>query len=148
MLLQEKVSFRYFNIRKRVFNNAPQSHLCSTVQCRVVIDLRFDDLYIHRFGTKYRMIKFACEGGAATGKPVGVCGEAGGDPLMALVLTGLGVSSLSMAATKVNAVRAALHMHDLSTCQQMAAYALDARTAKDARAAVIALADPQLLDLL
>lgn len=95
-----------------------------------------------------RMIKFACEGGAATGKPVGVCGEAGGDPLMALVLTGLGVNSLSMAATKVNAVRAALHMHDLSTCQQMAAYALDARTAKDARAAVTALADPQLLDLL
>lgn len=95
-----------------------------------------------------RMIKFACEGGAATGKPVGVCGEAGGDPLMALVLAGLGVNSLSMAATKVNAVRAALRLHDLSTCQQMAAYALDARTAEDARAAVIALADPQLLDLL
>ncbi len=94
------------------------------------------------------MIKAACDGGAATGKHVGVCGEAGGDPLMALVLTGLGVQSLSMAPTKVNAVRAALRMHDFGTCQQMAAYALDARTAEDARKAVIALADPMLLDLL
>lgn len=95
-----------------------------------------------------QMIKAACDGGQATGKYVGVCGEAGGDPLMALVLTGLGVKSLSMAPKKVNAVRAALRLHDLSTCQQMAAYALDARSAADARAAVIAIADPTLLDLL
>ncbi|MBT1160470.1 MULTISPECIES: phosphoenolpyruvate--protein phosphotransferase [Bifidobacterium] len=94
------------------------------------------------------MIKAACDGGKATGKYVGVCGEAGGDPLLALVLAGLGVQSLSMAPKKVNAVRAALRLHDMSTCQQMAAYAVDARTAADARAAVIALADPMLLDLL
>ena len=41
------------------------------------------------------MIRTACNGGRATGKPIGVCGEAGGDPLLALVLTGLGVASLS-----------------------------------------------------
>ena len=52
------------------------------------------------------MIRHACNGGRATGKPIGVCGEAGGDPLLALVLTGLGVASLSMAPSKVNAVRA------------------------------------------
>ena len=37
---------------------------------------------------------------------------------------------------------------DLVTCQQMAAYALDARTAKDAREAVTAIVHPTLLDLL
>jgi phosphotransferase system enzyme I (PtsI) len=95
-----------------------------------------------------QMVKAACDGGKATGKYVGVCGEAGGDPLLALVLTGLGVQSLSMAPKKVNAVRASLRLHDMSTCQQMAAYAVDARTAADARSAVIALADPLLLDLL
>ena len=42
------------------------------------------------------MIRETCRGGEATGKPVGVCGEAGGDPLMALVLVGLGVKSLSL----------------------------------------------------
>ncbi|USR79160.1 phosphoenolpyruvate--protein phosphotransferase [Arcanobacterium pinnipediorum] len=95
-----------------------------------------------------RMIRLACQGGTATGKYVGVCGEAGGDPLLALVLTGLGVQSLSMAPSKVGAVRAALKLHDLSTCQQMAAYALDAPTAADARAAVEKLIHPDVKFLL
>lgn len=95
-----------------------------------------------------QMIKFACKGGDATGKPIGVCGEAGGDPLLALVLVGLGVSSLSMAPPKVAAVRAALRLHSRATCQQMAAYAVDAQTASDARAAVEQLAHPRMRGLL
>ncbi|WIM67355.1 phosphoenolpyruvate--protein phosphotransferase [Corynebacterium breve] len=94
------------------------------------------------------MIRATCEGGSATGKHIGVCGEAGGDPLMALVLVGLGVSSLSMAPSKVNAVRAALRVHDLSTCQQIAAYAIDSWTADEAREAALRVADPMLRDLL
>ena len=95
-----------------------------------------------------QMIKFACEGGRSTGKSIGVCGEAGGDPLLALVLTGLGGGSLSMAPTKVNAVRAALRLHDLATCQQMAAYALDAPTAEEGRNNVLKLVSPTMLALL
>lgn len=95
-----------------------------------------------------QMIKSACKGGDATGKPISVCGEAGGDPLLALVLVGLGVGSLSMAANKVPAVRAALRLHDRTTCQQMAAYAVDAATAADAKAAVSALVNPKVMDLL
>ncbi|WP_257159717.1 phosphoenolpyruvate--protein phosphotransferase [Corynebacterium cystitidis] len=94
------------------------------------------------------MIKATCDGGTATGKHIGVCGEAGGDPLLALVLVGLGVSSLSMAPSRVNAVRAALRLHDRSTCQQMAAYALDSWTAEEAKAAVLRIADPVLRDLI
>ena len=94
------------------------------------------------------MIRETCRGGEATGKPIGVCGEAGGDPLVALVLVGLGVKSLSMAPGKVNAVRAALRLHDFDTCRQMANYAVASRTAKDAREAVLKLADPVLKDLL
>jgi phosphoenolpyruvate-protein phosphotransferase (PTS system enzyme I) len=95
-----------------------------------------------------QMVKAACDGGRATGKHIGVCGEAGGDPLLALVLTGLGVTSLSMAPSKVNVVRAALRLHDFATCLQMAAYAVDARTAKEARSAVTAIVHPTLVDLL
>ena len=51
------------------------------------------------------VVAAACHGAAITGKPMGVCGEAGGDPLLALVLAGLGVSSLSMAPSKVPMVR-------------------------------------------
>ena len=95
-----------------------------------------------------QMIKFACEGGRATGKPIGVCGEAGGDPLLALVLTGLGVASLSMAPSKVNAVRAALRLHDRATCQQMAAFAVDAPTAEEGRNNVLKLVSPTMLSLI
>ena len=94
------------------------------------------------------MIRETCRGGDATGKHIGVCGEAGGDPLMALVLVGLGVSSLSMAPSKVSAVRAALRLHDFETCKQMANYAVDAVNAKEARDAALRLADPVLRDLL
>ena len=87
-----------------------------------------------------------CRG--ANGVPVGVCGAAGGDPLFALVLVGLGVTSLSMVSANIPAVRAALLLHDLDTCQQMAEHALAARTADDARAAALALADPVLHALL
>ncbi len=74
--------------------------------------------------------------GRAVGKPVGVCGEAAADPLLALVLAGLGMTSLSMTARSVPAVGAALAAHTLSQCQALAALALAAPTAADARATV------------
>lgn len=92
------------------------------------------------------LMRATCRGANET--PVGVCGEAGGDPLLALVLVGMGVTSLSMAPSKIPAVRAALRMHDLETCQEMATRALAARTADDARAAALAAAAPGLRDLL
>ncbi|MCP1388262.1 phosphoenolpyruvate--protein phosphotransferase [Corynebacterium sp. TA-R-1] len=95
-----------------------------------------------------KMIRETAQGGERNGKPIGVCGEAGGDPLVALVLVGLGVQSLSMAPGKVNAVRAALRLHDLQACKQMARLALESPTAAQAREAVLGAADPVLRDLL
>ncbi len=94
------------------------------------------------------IIYYACDGGAKTGHPVGVCGESGGDPLMALVLAGLGVASLSMAPSKVRAVRTALALHDLPQCQQMAAAARASVGPKEAREVVLSMADPIMLDLM
>jgi len=94
-----------------------------------------------------QLVQAACDGGRATGKHVGVCGEAAGDPLLSLVLTGAGASSLSMAPSRVPTVRASLRLHDLDTCRRMAAAAVSARTATDGREAVLAMADPALADL-
>ncbi len=94
------------------------------------------------------VVAAACRGGAVTGKPMGVCGEAGGDPLLALVLAGLGVSSLSMAPTKVPMVRLSLSLHTFAQCQRLAHLAQTARTAADAREAVLAAASPALTALL
>src|SRR6185437_2387536 len=52
------------------------------------------------------LVAMAVQAGAAAGKPVGVCGEAAADPLLACVLTGLGVSSLSAAAAAIQGVGA------------------------------------------
>lgn len=94
------------------------------------------------------VIGVACEGAARTGRPMGVCGESAGDPLLALVLAGLGVQSLSMAPSKVPLVRLALSWHSYSECQYLAALARDARTARDALDAVRAAARTELTDLL
>ncbi len=94
------------------------------------------------------VVAAACHGAAVTGKPMGVCGEAGGDPLLALVLAGLGVSSLSMAPSKVPMVRLSLSLHTFAQCQRLAHLARSARTAHDAREAVLAAASPALTALL
>lgn len=82
------------------------------------------------------LIAGCAKAGAAVGKPVGVCGEAAADPALAVVLAGLGVSSLSMSARSVPAVRAALAAHTLADCQRLAQAALAAPDAAAARAAV------------
>src|SRR5665811_764587 len=93
------------------------------------------------------LVAAACDGGRDTAKSIGVCGEAAADPLLALVLTGLGVSSLSMAPTRVPAVRAALSLHDLRTCTAMAAACLLYTSPQDARAAALELANRLITDL-
>lgn len=90
------------------------------------------------------LVAATARAGRETGKPVGVCGESAGDPLMALVLVGLGVTSLSMAPGAVPAVRHAVRRHTLPRCEQIAAAALAARSATAARAAALALVDDQV----
>lgn len=90
------------------------------------------------------MIAAACRGAADTGTPIGVCGEAAGDPLLALVLVGLGASSLSMAPGRIPAVRAALASHEPELCRRIADAALSAPTAAAARDAALAMSNPGL----
>jgi len=82
-----------------------------------------------------RLIAMTAAAGASAGKPVGVCGEAAGDPLLAAVLVGLGVTSLSMAAADLPAVQAALAERTLEQCRSSARRALAAPTAEAARSA-------------
>ncbi|NYH42019.1 phosphotransferase system enzyme I (PtsI) [Micromonospora jinlongensis] len=77
--------------------------------------------------------------GVAAGKPVGVCGESAADPSFALVLAGLGITSLSMAPRSIPAVRESLAAHTLNECRQIAEAALAAPSPEAARAAVAVL---------
>ncbi|MFC1442556.1 phosphoenolpyruvate--protein phosphotransferase [Streptacidiphilus sp. N1-10] len=81
------------------------------------------------------LIALSAEAAGATGKSCGVCGEAAADPVLACVLTGLGVTSLSMGAASIPYVRATLAKYTLAQCQRAAAAARATDTADEARAA-------------
>ena len=83
-----------------------------------------------------------CAGaGREVDKPVSICGESASDPLLALVFVGMGVTSLSMSASSVPAVRASLAAHSMAQCQKLAELALAALDAVTARAEVARAAD-------
>lgn len=72
-----------------------------------------------------RAIKLICDAGNAKGMPVGVCGEAAADPDLAVVLTGLGVNSLSMTPVALDDVRAQLAEVTFEEAQAKAKAALN-----------------------
>ncbi|MGN9919420.1 phosphoenolpyruvate--protein phosphotransferase [Micromonospora palomenae] len=89
-----------------------------------------------------QLIAACATAGGAAGKPIGVCGEAAADPLLAVVLAGLGVTSLSMSPRALAPVRAALAAHTLADCARLAKLALAAEDAEQARATVRSEARP------
>lgn len=86
-----------------------------------------------------RLIEATCKGGAAQARPIGVCGEAAANPALAVVLVGLGVSTLSMSPRAIPNVAAAIAAVDKNRCFEAATAALNARSAREARRAVRSL---------
>ncbi|MDH2443124.1 phosphoenolpyruvate--protein phosphotransferase [Amnibacterium sp. CER49] len=82
-----------------------------------------------------RLVAEVGRAGAAVGKSVGICGEAAADPALAVVLVGLGATSLSMTPAALADVRAELLTVTLEQAKARAAAALAAGSAADARAA-------------
>ncbi|WP_345751243.1 phosphoenolpyruvate--protein phosphotransferase [Microbacterium rhizophilus] len=87
-----------------------------------------------------QLIERVGEAGAAHGKPVGICGEAAADPLLAVVLVGLGATTLSMAPAALADVRFSLGRFTLEDARRIAHAALGADDAPAARAAAQAAA--------
>jgi len=85
------------------------------------------------------LIAITAEAGRQARKPVGVCGEAAADPLLAVALVGMGVTSLSMAPAAVRAVGAQLSAVTATTCAEAAEAALSAADPQAGREAVRAL---------
>jgi phosphotransferase system enzyme I (PtsI) len=85
-----------------------------------------------------RLVERAGAAGMESGKPVGVCGEAAADPLLALVLVGLGVTSLSMAARAIPDVGEMLAKVSRDECAALGELAVTAPDAATARARVSA----------
>ncbi len=88
-----------------------------------------------------QLVAITAEAGRQAGKPVGVCGEAAADPVLACALVGMGITSLSMAAAAVRPVAARLATVTMDTCEDAAEAALAALSPAEARAAVLELLD-------
>ena len=68
----------------------------------------------------FRLIGYVVRSFAAQGKPVGVCGEMGGDPLAAAVLIGLGMRQLSMGAASVASIKQMILSTSCETAKALA----------------------------
>lgn len=79
-----------------------------------------------------REIKRIVDYAKALDIPVGVCGESGADPLVAIVLAGLGIDSVSAASSAVEDVTEALRGVSMDTAQRCAEAALRAISPEDA----------------
>ena len=79
------------------------------------------------------LIASTAAAGKKLGKPVGVCGEAAADPVLACVLHGMGVTSLSMASSAVTSVGAQISAVTEEQCVAAAEAIKGAVDAKHAR---------------
>jgi phosphocarrier protein FPr len=80
-----------------------------------------------------RMIDRTVQAARNAGKWVGVCGGVAGDPKGAAILTGLGVTELSISVPSIATVKAHLRSLSLTEMQRLAQQALQCRTAAEVR---------------
>jgi phosphotransferase system enzyme I (PtsI) len=83
-----------------------------------------------------QLVAITAEAGKQARKPVGICGEAAADPMLATALVGMGVTSLSMALAAVRSVGAQLAGVSMDVCEHAAEAALAAVDPMAARDAV------------
>jgi len=89
-----------------------------------------------------RQLREVIRVGTASGVPVSVCGEMASDPLMAVLLIGLGYRQLSVAPPTLLLVRWLVRQVPLAACRTAAEGALEARSATGVRAALRGIVAP------
>ncbi len=80
-----------------------------------------------------RMIDMTVRAAKGAGKWVGVCGGVAGDPLGAAILSGLGVTELSMSLPSIAAVKSSLRKIKRADAEKLARRALACSTAAEVR---------------
>ncbi len=86
-----------------------------------------------------KLVRATVAAAAEHGRWVGVCGELAGDPAAAILLAGLGVTELSMAAGLIPEAKAALREIELGGAREAALAALEVDDADAARELALAL---------
>ena len=118
------------------FMSIGTNDLCQYISAADRLIGELSDLLDHWQPALIRLVRDIVKKADASATPVGVCGESASDPMFALVLVGLGVSSLSMSPASAAMVRASLRAHTMVECRHLASLALDRPDPVGARAAV------------
>ncbi|MEI6211838.1 MAG: phosphoenolpyruvate--protein phosphotransferase [bacterium] len=104
------------------------------IQYTLAVD-RVNDNVIHLYQPTHpavlRLIQMTIDAGHRHDIWVGVCGEMTADPMLAMLLLGMGVDELSMAPTSIPAVKDVIRKTALSEARQLAEAARHARTASE-----------------
>ncbi len=115
---------------------------------------RINDSVMHLYQPTHpavlRLVRETVEAGHRHGLWVGVCGEMAADPVLALLLLGMGVDKLSVAPVSVPAVKDVIRKTSMAEARELAARVLTARSASDAMArcrAVVNRVAPELMAL-
>ena len=95
-----------------------------------------------------RSLRHTVHAGHGAKRWVGVCGEMAGDPLIAVLLTGLGVDELSVSSFDLPRVKAAIRSVPATRAREIAEQALVCESAAQVRALLHAELDPLLPDYL
>ena len=92
---------------------------------------RIASLYEPTHPAVIRLIKMIVDGARRFNRPVGVCGEMGGDPVFVPLLLGLGVDSLSMTPAWLPTVKYLVRAMTMADARQLAVDALSMGSAKE-----------------
>lgn len=95
-----------------------------------------------------RLIKGVIQAGTFRQKPVSVCGAMASDPIAAILLVGMGLRNLSMEASAIPEVKAALSRVSLTEARDAAGTAFEASTASELEGALHQRFRPLLRDIL
>lgn len=71
-----------------------------------------------------RLLKLICEAANAAGKPLALCGDMAGQPMLTLLLLGLGLRDLSMTPRQIAFVKAVVRASSLREAEELAGRAL------------------------
>lgn len=95
-----------------------------------------------------RLIQGVVQAADQRGRPVSVCGAMASDPLAALLLVGMGLRNLSMEASAIPEVKAALARVTLKEAEEVAQVLAEASTAQEIEQGLAERFAPRLADIL
>jgi phosphotransferase system enzyme I (PtsI) len=95
-----------------------------------------------------RLIQGVVQAGAQRRRPISVCGAMASDPLAAILLVGMGLRSLSMEASAIPEVKAALARVTLEEAEEVAGQLLKVATAQEVEQTLAERFAPRLADIL